>query len=139
MKYEQLLKRSGSRIRRHYGRVYVCVYSGVHVTSGRRRQNPRRGGHARVPKSAKWDSRRKYVISKSRFAPKYPFLRNARRRVKYQRENETSRLHSELFRQFIITKFIPVSFFTRLFADFRRILSHDFELFSPDMELSVSD
>jgi len=61
-------------------KTHMCVYSKVHYI------RPTKAKYsaecAKVPKSAKWDSRRKYVILKSRRS-EIPFLRNARQRVKY--------------------------------------------------------
>lgn len=118
VKYEQLLKRSGStRTRRHPGRVRVSTPR--HVTSGRRRRSatcksPEIREVGRPPKIRYLEIARslRNTISPKRLAAR-----------KIPAGSETSRLHSELSQQFIISKFIPVSPFSHLFADFRDIIA----------------
>jgi len=127
VKYEQLLKRSGSRTRRFPGRVRVSAPG--HVTSGRREQSATQD--AQESQNPQSGTAAENTLSRNHVVPKYRiFLRNARRRVKYLGETKRAVLHSELFQQFITSKFIPAFFFTfTLFTDFRSII--DLTQFSP--------
>lgn len=104
--------------------VYVYVYSLEHITSGRRKQNAMRG-YEEVPKFEKWDSHRKYVISKSRRA-EILFLRGISRYVKIYISEMERWFHSELFQKFVILKFV-FSLFFRVNLWIFGLLRFDFE------------
>jgi len=85
VKYEQLLKRSGSRTRRFPERVRVSAPG--HVTSGRREQSATQDAQEfQNPQSR---TAAENTLSQNHVVPKYRlFLRNARRRVKYLGETK---------------------------------------------------
>lgn len=123
VKYEQLLKRSESRTQRL--RI-IRVPTPKHVTSGRRKQSALRNMQkSRNPRSG---TAAENTLSRNRVTPKYPFLRNARRGVKYlgeRNEPSPSRIIPE---QFIMSKFISVHFFTFIhgFSEYYRTISCNF-------------
>lgn len=129
VKYEQLLKRSGSRTRRFPG-AYVCLFrSMLHPVDESKARTRDMQRSRNLPM---WDSRRKYVILKSRRS-EIPFLRNAtgatraRRYMRYLDKNETSRFHNRIIPAIYYIEIHTPFTFSHLFANFRNIIAQ----FSP--------